>query len=330
MVGVGRREVVGLLSGAMVAWPLGAWAQQGQRLPVIGFLGAGDPATAGHWLATFTHRLVELGWIEDRTVKIDARWAEGRKDRSAEIAAEFVRIQVAVIVTYSTEHALIAKQATDAIPIVATLLGDPVGTGLVTSLPRPGGNLTGLSVQNVDLAAKRLELLREIVPALRRLAILFNINNPNAALEIEILQKAARPLGLDVLTSEIRSGEDIALAFAAIKASLADAVYVVGDPLTLVNRTRVHTGALMAGLPAIYAIREFVEAGGLMSYAPNYSETFRRSAEFVDKILRGAKPADIPVEQPTKFDLAINLNSAKALGLTISESFLLRADRIIE
>jgi putative ABC transport system substrate-binding protein len=324
-----RREFITLLGGA-VTWPLTARAQQGRTLPTIGFLGAGTPATAGPWAAVFTQRLRELGWIEDRTIKIDLRWAEGRKDRSAEIAAEFVRSKVDVIATYSTEHAIIAKQATATIPIVATLLGDPLGTGLVTSLARPGGNLTGLSAQNVDLAGKRFELLREVIPGLRRLAILFNVNNPNSALEIGILRKAARPLGLDVLTSEIRPAEDVAPAFAAIKAAQADAVLVVGDPLTFVNRTRIHTLALKARLPTVHVVREFVEAGGLMSCGPSYPDLFRRAAEYVDKIPRGAKPADIPVEQPTKFEFVINLTTAKALSLTIPESFLLRADEVIE
>jgi putative ABC transport system substrate-binding protein len=325
-----RREFIAFVGGAAAMWPLAARAQQGRTLPTVGFLGAGTPATAGPWVAVFTQRLRELGWIEDRTINIDLRWAEGRKDRSAEIAAEFVRFKVDVIATYSTEHAIIAKQATATIPIIATLLGDPLGTGLVTSLARPGGNLTGLSAQNVDLAGKRFELLREVVPALHRLAILFNVNNPNSALEIDILRRAARPLGLDVLTSEIRPAEDIAPAFAAIKAAQADAVLVVGDPLTFVNRTRIHTLALTARLPTVHVVREFVEAGGLISYGPNYPDLFRRAAEYVDKILRGAKPGDLPVEQPTKFDLVINLTTAKALDLTIPESFLLRADEVIE
>jgi putative ABC transport system substrate-binding protein len=324
-----RREFVTLLGGA-AAWPLAARAQQAGKLPTIGFLGAGTPVTAGPWVAAFAQRLRELGWIEDRTIRIDLRWAEGRKDRSAEIASEFVRFKVDCIATYSIEHALIAKQATATIPIVATLLGDPLGSGLVTSLARPGGNLTGLSSQNVDLAGKRFELLREVVPALRRLAILFNMNNPNSALEIDIVRRAARPLDLDVSAAEIRPAEDFAHAFAAIKAAQADAVFVVGDPLTLVNRSRILTLALTARLPTVFVTREAVEAGGLMSYGPNYPGLFRRAAEYVDKILRGSKPGDLPIEQPTKYDLVINLTTAKALDLAIPESFLLRANEVIE
>jgi putative ABC transport system substrate-binding protein len=325
-----RREFITLLGGAAGAWPVAVGAQQGRTLPTVGFLGAGTPTTAGPWVAVFTQRLRDVGWIEDRTIKIDLRWAEGRKDRSAEIAAEFVRVKVDVIATYSTEHALIVKQATSTIPIVASLIGDPIGNGLVTNLARPGGNLTGLSAQNVDLAGKRFELLREVVPALRRVAILFNINNPNSALEIDIVRKAAIPLGLDVLTSEIRPAEDIAPVFAQIKAAQADAVFVVGDPLTFVNRTRIHTLALSARLPTVHVVREFVEAGGLMSYGPNYSDLFRRAAEYVDKILRGAKPGDLPVEQPTKYDFVLNLTTAKALDIEIPPALLGRADEVIE
>jgi putative tryptophan/tyrosine transport system substrate-binding protein len=326
---VRRREFIILLGGA-ASWPVVARAQQTRRLPTVGFLGSGTPATAGPWVAAFTQRLRELGWIEDRTIKIDVRWAEGRNDRSAEIAAVFARLKLDAIVTYSTEHALIAKQATAAIPIVATLVGDPLSTGLVTSMARPEGNLTGISAQNVDLAGKRFELLREIVPALRRLAILFNVNNPNAALEIDIVRKAAGPLSIEVLMSEIRPAEDIAPVFAAIKAAQVDALFVVGDPLTFVNRTRIHTLALTARLPTVHVIREFVEAGGLISYGPNYPDLFRRAADYVDKILRGAKPGDLPFEQPTKYDLVVNLTTAKALGLDVPPMLLARADEVIE
>jgi putative tryptophan/tyrosine transport system substrate-binding protein len=322
-----RREFIAGL-GSAAAWPLVARAQR--PLPTIGFLGAGTSATEGPWFAVFMQRLRELGWDEDRTVRIDLRWAEGRRDRASEIATEFVRSKVDVIVAYSTEHAQIAKQTTASIPIVAPLIGDPLGTGLVNSLARPGGNLTGLSAQNVDLAGKRFELLGEIVPKLRRLAILYNVNNTNAGLEIENIRKAAPLLGVAVLTSEIRPAEDIAPAFAALKAAHADAVFVVGDPLTLANRVRIHTLAMAARLPTIHTVREFVEAGGLMSYGPNFPELFRRAAEYVDKILRGTKAGDLPVEQPTKYDLVINLTTAKALDLMIPESFLLRADEVIE
>jgi putative ABC transport system substrate-binding protein len=328
-----RQFIAGL--GSTAAWPalrpLAADAQQPRRLPTIGFLGAGTSATAGPWAAAFIQRLRELGWIEDRTIKIDLRWADGRIDRSAEIAADFVRQKVDVIVTYSNQIVEIAKQATAAIPIVFGLAADPVGTGLVRSLAQPGGNLTGLSAQNVDLAGKRFELLREVVPRLRRLAVLFNVESiKNAALELESIRNVAPPLGVDVITSEIRPAEDIAPAFAAIKAAQADALFVIADSLMLAYRTRIHTLALAARLPTIHSVREFVEAGGLMSYGPNYPNMFRGAAEYVDKILRGTKPSDLPVEQPTRYDLVINLTTAKALDLTIPESFLLRANEVIE
>jgi len=324
-----RRDFIAAFAGAAAAWPLAARAQQMARLPTVGFLSAASPATADVWVSAFTSRLRELGWIEDRNIKIDVRWAEGRHDRSVEIAADFVRLKVDVIVTYSTEQIQIAKQATSIIPIVFALASDPVGSGLISSLARPGGNLTGLSVQNVDLTGKRFELLREIVPSLRRLAVLFNGNNPTSMTEIDIVRTVAGPLGIEVFASEIWGAEDIAAAIATI-AKQADALFVLGDPLTATHRTRINTLALAARLPTTYSTRGFVEAGGLMSYGPNFSASFRRTADYVHKILLGAKPGDLPVEQPTKYDLVVNMITAKALGLTLPESFLLRADEVIE
>jgi putative ABC transport system substrate-binding protein len=323
-----RREFIMLLEGAAV-WPLAARAQQPAKVPTIGFLGPGTPTTAGAWVLAFAQRLRELGWIEDRTIKIDLRWAEGRNDRSAEIAADFVRLRVDVIVTYSSEHVHIARQATSTIPIVFALAGDPVGSGLVASLAHPGGNLTGMSSQNADLTGKRFELLREVVPNLRRLAVLFNGNNPAYGLEVDIVRAAAIPLGLEVLAAEIRGADDIAPTFAAI-ATKADALFVVGEPLTFTHRIRISTLALAARLPTTYSTREYVEVGGLMSYGPNFPALFRRAADYVHKILLGAKPGDLPIEQSTRYDLVVNLTTAKALDLTIPESFLLRADVVIE
>jgi ABC-type uncharacterized transport system substrate-binding protein len=274
-------------------------------------------------------RLRELGWIEGRTVAIEYRWMEGRTERAAEFAAEFVRLKVDVIVTHSAVPVLAAKQATSVIPIVIAAAADPVGTGLVAGLARPGGNVTGLSLQATDLAGKRLELLREVVPGLRRMAIMANVGAPAAVVEIGEVQAAARTVGLEVATSEIRRAEDIAPAFEALKGR-AEALYVAADPLINSNRLRINILALGARLPTMFPLREIVEAGGLMSYGTNFPDLFRRAADYVDKILRGAKPADLPVEQPTKFDLVVNLTTAKALGLTIPESFLLRADELIE
>jgi putative tryptophan/tyrosine transport system substrate-binding protein len=251
---------------------------------------------------------------------------EGRYERLVEIAAEFVRLKVDVIVTYATPPVVAAKQATADIPIVSAVMGDPVGTGLVAT---PGGNVTGLSVLTPDLAGKRLELLREVVPGLRRLAFLGNVGNPITALEMGEVQTAARTLGLHLVTLEIRRPEDIVPAFETLKSD-AQALYVAGDPLVLANRIRINTLALVARLPAFYNERAYVEAGGLMSYGVNWPDLFRRTAELVDKILRGAKPGNIPVEQPTKFDLVINLTTAKALGLDVPPTLLARADEVIE
>jgi putative ABC transport system substrate-binding protein len=323
-----RRKFITFLGGAAAAWPLAARAQQLGKLPTIGILGSGTPATHGHWYAAFVQRLRELGWIDGRTVAIEYRWAEGRTDRAAEIAAEFVRRKVDVIVTSGTALVVAAMQATSVIPIVF-VAGDPVSTGLVASLARPGGNVTGLSNQQTDLASKRLELLREFVPGLRRLAMLVNAGYPASALERGEVQAAARTLGLEAVTLEIRHGEDIAPAFEALK-DRVEALYVVSDPLVNTNRVRIGTLALAAQVPTLHGNRELVEAGGLMSYGPNFPDLFRHAADFVDKILRGAKPADLPVEQPTKFDLVINLTTAKALGLEIPPKLLALADEVIE
>ena len=324
-----RREFITLLGGAAAAWPVVARAQQPAKLPTIGFLGPNTPELDSRRVGAFVQRLRELGRIEGRNVAIEYRWAEGRTERLSEFAAEFVRLKVDVIVTSATPPVVAAKQATSVIPIVFAAVGDPVGTGLVTSLARPGGNVTGLSLQATDLAGKRLELLREVVPDLRRLAVMANVSAPPAVLEMAEVQTTARALGLEVVASEIRRPEDIAPAFESFKGR-AEALYVCNDPLVTTNRIRINTLALGMGLPTMYNVREFVGAGGLMSYGPNFLDLYRRAADFVDKILRGAKPAEIPVEQPTKFDLVINLTTAKALGLTIPEAFLLRADEVIE
>jgi putative ABC transport system substrate-binding protein len=276
-------------------------------------------------LAVFQQRLRALGWIEGRNVAIEYRWAEGRSERYDEIAAEFARLKVDVIVTGGNAPVLAAKRATSVIPIVFTVAGDPLGGGLVASLARPGGNVTGLSNQQADTAAKRVELLREVVPGLHRLALL---PSPVSSVVSEV-QAAARTLGLEVLIFELRRAEDIAPAFDALK-NRSDAVFVPASPLTITNRIRINILAVAAKLPTMYANRENVEAGGLMCYTPNVLYQYRRAAEFVDKILRGTKPADIPVEQPTKFDLVVNLTTAKALGLTIPPTLLALADEVIE
>jgi putative ABC transport system substrate-binding protein len=320
-----RREIIALV-GCAAAWPLAAHAQKAARLPTVGFSAAAT-TTPAH--AAFMQRLRELGWIEGLTVAVEYRWAEGRLERFAEIAAEFVRLKVDVIVTSGGAAVLAAKQATSVIPIVFPIAVDPVATGIVASLARPGGNVTGLSVQQAELAGKRIELLREALPAIRRLAILGNAGYAAAAWEMGEAEIAAGKLGLQAVSSPIRQAEDIAPAFDAMEGR-ADALYVCGDALTATYRTRIGILALGLRLPTTLPNRDFAEAGGLMSYGPNFSDLYRRAAEFVDKILRGAKPADIPVEQPTKFDLVVNLTTAKALRLSIPESFLSRANEVIE
>jgi putative ABC transport system substrate-binding protein len=324
-----RRELVALLCSAAVAWPVAARAQQAAKLPIVGFFGPNTHSAASEWVAALVQRLRELGWIDARNVAIEYRWAEGRAERFAEIAAEFVRLKVAVIVTSGTPAVVASKQATSVIPIVFATAGDPVSTGLVASLARPGGNVTGMATLANELAGKRLELLREVVPGLRRLAIMGNVGNPFTVLELGEVQAAARTLGLEVDTLEIRRAQDIAPAFEALK-SRVDALYVCTDGLANTNRIRINTSALGERLPTMHGSRDYVEAGGLMSYGPNFPDLFRRAADYVDKILRGAKPGDIPVEQPTKFDLVVNLTTAKALGLTLPPTLLARADEVIE
>ena len=323
-----RREFITLLGGAVAAWPLAARAQQAGKLPTIGFLGTTTPSAWSQWVAAFVQRLRDFGWIEGRTIAVEYRWGEGRDERFVEIAAELVQLKVDVIVTSGTAL-LAAKQATSVIPIVFAVANDPVGSGFVASLARPGGNITGLSLQSTDLAGKRLELLREVVPDLRRLAIMAHVGNPGAVLEMAEVQAAARALGLEVATLEIRRAEDIAPAFEALNGRV-NALYIETDALIFTHRIRINTLALAARLPTMHSVRAYVEAGGLVSYGPNYTDLFRRAGELVDKILRGAKPADIPVEQPTKFDLVINLTTAKALGLEIPPTLLGRADEVIE
>jgi putative ABC transport system substrate-binding protein len=326
---IGRRQFIAALGGTSLTWPLAAQAQQPGKLPTIGFFSPNSPSAASPWTAAFVKRLRELGWVEGRNVAIEYRWGEGRTERAAEFVAEFVQLKVDVIFTHGPANILAAKQATSIIPIVFAVAADPVGSGYVATLARPGGNVTGLSMQAPELAGKRLELLREVVPGLHRLAIMANSANSGAVLEMGEIQAAARTLGLDVDTLDIQQAEDIAPAVETIK-SRVDALYVIAAPLVTTNQIRINTLALAARLPTMHGLGEYVETGGLISYGANFPDLFRRAAEFVDKILRGTKPADIPVEQPTKFDLVINLKTAKALGITMPQSLLATADQVIE
>jgi putative ABC transport system substrate-binding protein len=273
-------------------------------------------------------RLAELGWTEGRTVVIEYRWAEGHTELFPKIAAEFVRLKVDVIVT--TGSAVPAfKQATSAIPIIFAIANDPVGSRLVDTIARPGANVTGLSILAADLGGKRIEILRDVIPSLSRLATIRDVTNLVTASETDQVQEAARSLGIEVVRSEVRRAEDIAPAIEALRGR-TDALYVQSDPLMNTNRNRIGILAVGARLPTLSGIRENVEAGGLMSYGPNFADLFRRTGDYVDKILRGAKPTDLPIEQPTKFDLVVNQTTAKALGLTIPPVILARADEVIE
>jgi putative ABC transport system substrate-binding protein len=323
-----RREFLGVLGGAAAAWPVAALAQQQGKRPTIGILGTADASIWGGWVTAFTQRLSELGWVEGQNITVERRWADGRSERFAGIAAEFVRLKTDVIVTMG-DAVSAAKQAAPATPIVFALAGDPVRTGLIASLARPGGNATGLSNLQADLSGKRVELLREVVPHLRRLAVMGGVGQPRSAIEMAEAQAAARALGLEVVSVEIRRSEDIAPALEGL-VGRADALFVVAGPVIASNQVRLQRLALGARLPTIYSNREYVAAGGLMSYGPNWQHLFRRAADYVDKILHGAKPADLPVEQPTKFDLIINLVTAKTLGLTVPPTVLARADEVIE
>jgi putative tryptophan/tyrosine transport system substrate-binding protein len=324
-----RREFIKLIAGLVIACPLATSAQQAAKTPIIGFLGSGTPETNGLWRAAFIQRLHELGWVEGQNLTIEYRWADGSVDRAAEFAAEFVHNKVDVIVTYANPVIEAAKRATSRIPIIFAAAADPLGTGLVASLARPGGNVTGLSIQHTDLASKRLEILREVTPRLRRLAVIVNADNPASMLDMKQAEAAAHAFNLEIATVKIQRADDIAPALKEIDGH-ADALYVCIDTVLFSNRTHITTFALAAHLPTMLSNREYVEAGGLMSYSANFPDLFRRAGDYVDKVLRGAKPAEIPVEQPTRFDLIINLTTAKALKLSVPLSLLATADEVIE
>jgi len=322
-----RREFIALIGGTAAAWPIATRAQQLAKLPTIGFLGATTPSVWSPFVEAFLQRLRELNWIDGSTVGIEYRWAQGRDELYAQFAAEFVRRKVDVIVTAGTDAAMATKKATSEVPIVFAAVGDPVGTKLVASLAHPGGNVTGLSNQQADLAGYRLELLHEVVPSVRRVALLGNIASPLILLEMKAAEEAAPKLGIEVFRLGVEKTEDIDSAFTSLK-DRADALYVCTDPLISTNRVRINILAIGEKLPTMNSFREYVQAGGLISYGPNFPDLFRRAGDFVDKILRGAKPADLPVEQPVKFDLMINTTTAKVLGLTIPEKILVRASEV--
>jgi putative ABC transport system substrate-binding protein len=325
-----RREFIRLLSAAVTfgpLWPRLALAQQSGKLPIIGFLGV-TPAMWAPWTGAFVDRLKALGWIDGQTVKLDFRWAEGRPELNNQFAEEFAKLNPNVIFAGGSSIPAIMK-ATSTIPIVF-LANDPLRAGMVKSLARPGGNMTGISLQTLDVANKRFELLHEVVPNIRRLAIMADATYAQTMLEMNTVQALAHKFGIDSIPLEIRRTEDIEPAFARLKSEQADALYVVINELLNANRLLIVTSAEAARLPSVYGTRDWVQSGGLISYGPNFPSLFVRLAEITDKILRGAKPEDIPVEQPTRFVLAVNLKTSKAIGVPIPEVFLARADEVIE
>jgi putative ABC transport system substrate-binding protein len=328
-----RREFITLLGGATV-WPLTVRAQKPGKLFRIGYLNAAIPGVLPveqRAIAAFIMGLAERGLVQDRDFVIEYRYGDNRPDRLAEVAAELVDLKVEVLVTVGTLAPLALKRATSTIPIVLTSGGDPVGSGLVDSLARPGGNVTGLSLMVPDLGGKRLEMLQELLPAMRRVAVIWNAANPYPALVLKSIQAAARPIGIDVQSLEIRSLDDLANMMEKARQSRPDALVVIEDPLTSSLGKRIAFLIAERRLPAIYGVREdMIAFGGLISYGTSIPDLFRRAATYVHKILQGANPADLPVEQPTKFELIINLKTAEALGLTVPPSLLVRADEVIE
>ena len=322
-----RRDFISAIVGLVTAWPLSARAQHTAKLPRLGFLTAGESSPG---LPALLAGLRQLGWIDRKTVVIEYRYAANRDDRLPELAAELVSLNVDVIVAAGTLAPLAAKHATATIPIVMTSAGDPLGTGLVSSLARPGGNVTGLSLMSPDLSGKRLEFLKHIVPALARVAIIWNADNPYPALVFRQTENAARLLKLEAQSLEVRTPDDVNSALEAAVRGKADALITVEDPLTVNHRKQIADFAVKNRLPTISGLREYVDAGGLLSYGPALAELYRRAANYVDKILKGAKPSELPIEQPTKFELVINLKTAKGIGLAIPPDMLAIADEVIE
>jgi putative ABC transport system substrate-binding protein len=327
MIAVGI--ILALFFGVLAPSPASSGQQTG-KIPLLGYLEAGSASTSGNPLNSFRQGLRELGWIEGQNITIEYRWAEGRFDRLPELAADLVRLRVDVIVATGDPVIRAAKQATGTIPIVMTAVGDPIGAGFVASLARPGGNITGVSNLAVELTGKWLEMLKEVAPKVSQVAILRNAANGTHALFWQEAQAAAQKLGVKVQSYEVRTASDLEGAFTAMTDKRAGAVVVLPDPLVVGERERIADLAAKSRLPAIYTFRGQAEAGGLMSYGPSLQANFRRAATYVDKILKGARPADLPVEQPTRFEMVVNMKTAKALGLTFPQSILVRADQVIQ
>jgi putative ABC transport system substrate-binding protein len=317
------------LALALLAAPLAAEGQQAGRTVTIGYLGNSSPSLESNVVEAFREGLRQLGYVEGRNLIIKFEWAEGQQERHPVLARELVRLKPDVILTTGTPGALAAKQATQSIPIVA-IAGDLVEAGLVSSLAKPGGNVTGLSVLQPELEGKRLELLKEAVPKLSRVAVLLNPANPFTTIAWKATQPAAKALSVELQRVEARGANDLDRALARIEAAHPDGLVVIADRFLLSNRASIVQFVVKNRLPSMFSFREFAQEGGLMAYAPDFADSYRRAATYVDKILKGAKPADLPIEQPTKFELVINLKTARALGLTIPQSLLLRADEVIQ
>jgi putative ABC transport system substrate-binding protein len=324
-----RRGFIGLMGG-VVAWPFAARAQQAASVRRIGFLSPFSPVDTRLWNKAFLQGLRDAGWVDGKNITIEYRYAEGRIDRLPALIADLIQLKVEIIVTNVTVDTLAAKSATTEIPIVMLAVGDPVAVGIVKSLGRPGGNITGLSQMTPDLTGKRMELLKEIVPKISSVAVLFNPEDPLSVLDRSEAQLSAQKLGIEARSLEVRSTGDFDTAFEETARSHAGAVVVMPSPVFFDNLSRIADFAKQNQLPSTFHLREFAVAGGLVSYGVDRSDLFRRSASYVDKILKGAKPADLPIEQPTKFELAINLKTAKAIGLTIPPNVLGIADEVIE
>jgi len=323
-----RRDAVVLFGGAPLAWQLVARAQEPPKIPRVGILtvsvASSMPAFEG-----FRQGLRDLGYVEGQNIVLELRFAQGRPERLAAMAVELAQMKVDVIVVESAQAARAAADASRAIPVVMAVVGDPVRAGLVASLARPGGNITGLSTLSPELSGKRLQLLKEIVPQAMRVAVIWNDSNPAAAGNLAETRTAARSMGVEIRSVEVRKASDLDLALEAVAATRPGALLTLTNGMFLANRTRIVEFAARSRLPAIFPDREFAQAGGLMAYGPSLTANFHRAAFYVDKILKGAKPADLPIEQPTKFELVINLKTARALGITIPQSLLLRADEVI-
>ena len=321
---------VALLGGASAALPFAARAQQTKRVFKIGHIESGSPSSNPYLLAAFQQGLQKLGYVEGDNLFIERRYADGRGERFPELIADLVRLGVDVIFTIGADVAVAAARATTIVPIVFVGGGDPVGAGLVKSLARPGGNVTGLTLVAVELAAKRIQLLKEAVPAAVRMAILWNPNNPINKLELNEASRAGSTLGLTLLPVEIRTPEDLEGAFMVMTRERAEAVLILSSPLTFPNRVQLAGHALKARLPTLVPLREYVEAGFLLSYGPSYADRCRQAATYVDQILKGAKPADLPVQLPTTLELVVNSKTAKAIGHTVPQTLVGRADEVIE